>query len=173
LLEVFARLPVDASAAVIVAQHMPERFTRTFAERLDRLSAFDVQEAVDEHVLTAGMALVCPGGRSVEVHQSGGKMVARVVRKVEADRYAPSADRLFTTAAAAAGERLIGVVLTGMGDDGARGVAAINKVGGVVLVEAEETAVVYGMPRAAQGAGRVDYILPLRDLAQRLTELIS
>jgi two-component system chemotaxis response regulator CheB len=173
LLEVFARLPADASAAVIVAQHMPERFTRTFAERLDRLSAFDVQEAADEHVLTGGMGLVCPGGRSVEVHLVDGKMIARVVRPVESDRYSPSADRLFSTAAAAAGERVIGVVLTGMGDDGARGVAAINKVGGVVLVEAEETAVVYGMPRAAQGAGRVDFILPLRDLAERLTELIA
>jgi len=173
LLEVFARLPVDASAAVIVAQHMPERFTRTFAERLDRLSAFGVQEAAEEHVLCAGMGLVCPGGRSVEVHAVDGKLIARVVRPVEADRYSPSADRLFTTAAQAAGERVVGVVLTGMGDDGARGVVAINKVGGVVLVEAEETAVVYGMPRAAQGAGRVDYILPLRDLAQRLTELIS
>lgn len=173
LLEVFARLPADASASVIVAQHMPERFTRTFADRLDRLSSFGVQEASDIQVLTAGMGLVCPGGRSIEVGEVDGKMVARVVWPAETDRYAPSADRLFTSAAAVAGERVIGVVLTGMGDDGSRGVAAIKKAGGMVLVEAEETAVVYGMPRAAQVAGRVDYTLPLRDLAQRLTELIS
>lgn len=173
LLEVFARLPADASAAVIVAQHMPERFTRTFADRLDRLSSFAVQEASDIQVVTAGMGLVCPGGRSIEVGEVDGKMVARVVWPAETDRYAPSADRLFTSAAALAGERVIGVVLTGMGDDGSRGVAAIKKAGGLVLVEAEETAVVYGMPRAAQNAGRVDYTLPLRDLAQRLTELIS
>jgi len=173
LLEVFARLPADAAASVLVAQHMPERFTRTFADRLDRLSSFSVQEASDIQELASGMGLVCPGGRSIEVGQVDGKLIARVVWPAESDRYAPSADRLFTSAAAVAGDRVIGVVLTGMGDDGSRGVAAIKQAGGLVLVEAEETAVVYGMPRAAQNAGRVDYTLPLRALAQRLTELIA
>lgn len=173
LLEVFARLPAEAAASVLVAQHMPERFTRTFADRLDRLSSFSVQEASDIQELASGMGLVCPGGRSIEVGQVDGKLIARVVWPAESDRYAPSADRLFTSAAAVAGDRVIGVVLTGMGDDGSRGVAAIKQAGGLVLVEAEETAVVYGMPRAAQNAGRVDYTLPLRALAQRLTELIA
>jgi two-component system chemotaxis response regulator CheB len=173
LLEVFARLPAEASAAVVVAQHMPERFTRTFAERLDRLSAFQVQEAGETQVLTAGLGLVCPGGRSIELFEENNRMAARVVWPNPADRYAPSADRLFSSAAAVAGSKVVAVVLTGMGDDGARGVAAVKKAGGVVLAEAQETAVVYGMPRAAARTGRVDHTLPLRELAERLVELIT
>jgi two-component system chemotaxis response regulator CheB len=172
LLEVFARLPADASAAIIVAQHMPERFTRTFAERLDRLSSFRVNEAREVQTLEAGSGLVCPGGRSVEIFGDNSSILAKVVWPDAEDRYAPSADRLFSSAAKVARDRVIAVVLTGMGDDGARGVAEVKKAGGTVLVEAEETAVIYGMPRAAQRTGRVDRSLPLRELADYLVSLI-
>jgi len=173
LLEVFARLPSVASAAVIVAQHMPERFTRTFAERLDRLSSFHVQEASDTQTVVAGSGLVCPGGRSIEVIKEAGEVIAKVVWPDPSDRYAPSADRLFSSAAKALGERVIGVVLTGMGDDGAVGVSEVKKAGGIVITEAEETAVIFGMPRAAQRSGAVDRSLPLRDLSEYIVELIS
>jgi len=172
LLEVFARLPADASAAIIVAQHMPERFTRTFAERLDRLSSFRVNEARDVQELESGCGLVCPGGRSVEIFGDNSSVFAKVVRPTAEDRYAPSADRLFSSAARIGRDRVIAIVLTGMGDDGARGVADVKKAGGTVLVEAEETAVIYGMPRAAQRTGRVDRSLPLRELADYLVSLI-
>jgi two-component system chemotaxis response regulator CheB len=173
LIEIFSRLPAAASAAVVVAQHMPERFTKTFAERLDRISSFHVREAEDGQRLVAGSGLICPGGRSVEVAAGGGGLVARVVKASPTDRYTPSADRLFASAAEAAGERVVAVVLTGMGDDGAGGAAAVNEAGGTVLAEAETTAVVFGMPRAAQKTGRVDMSLPLRELAEHLTEIIS
>jgi two-component system, chemotaxis family, protein-glutamate methylesterase/glutaminase len=172
LLEVFARLPAEASAAVVVAQHMPERFTRAFAERLDRLSSFSVQEAKEIQILEAGCGLVCPGGHSIEICRDGEDMLAKVVWPDSADRYAPSADRLFSSAAKIAGDRVIAVVLTGMGDDGSRGVEDVKQAGGMVLVEAEETAVIYGMPRAAQRTGRVDRSLPLRELAEFIVSII-
>jgi two-component system chemotaxis response regulator CheB len=172
LIEVFARLPDEAPAAIIVAQHMPERFTKTFAERLDRISAFHVEEAADSQPLVDSLALVCPGGRSVEVCKESGRMLAKVVAPEPSDRYAPSADRLFCSAARIAGEKVIAVVLTGMGDDGAEGVAAVKQAGGLVLAEAEETAVIFGMPGAAQRTGQVDRVLPLRDLAEELVRLI-
>ena len=173
LVEVFRRLPAVGQAAVLVAQHMPERFTKTFAERLNRLGGMRVREAAGEQKLTAGTAYVCPGGRCLEVGSVGGELVGRVVPVEPSDRYVPSCDRLFESAAKAAGKRVIGVVLTGMGDDGSRGVVAIKEAGGVVLAEAADTAVIYGMPGAAVRTGSVDRSLPLRQLAERLAELVS
>jgi len=173
LVEVFRRLPAVGQAAVVVAQHMPERFTKTFAERLNRLGGMRVREASGEQKLTAGTAYVCPGGRCLEVEKIGGELVAKVVGVEATDRYVPSCDRLFASAAKAAGDKVIGVVLTGMGDDGARGVMAIKDGGGMVLAEAADTAVIYGMPGAAVRTGAVDRSLPLRQLAERLAELVS
>ena len=173
LLEIFARLPAEASASVVVAQHMPERFTKTLAERLDRISSFRVHEADKVEPLLSGGGLVCPGGRNLELDREGNKLLARVSVPLPADKYTPSADKLFYSAARIAGDRVIAVVLTGMGDDGANGVARVKKAGGTVIVEAEQTAVIYGMPRAAQRTGRVDRSLPLRELADHLVELIS
>jgi two-component system chemotaxis response regulator CheB len=173
LLELFARLPAEAAASLVVAQHMPERFTKTLAERLDRISSFRVHEASEVEPVLRGSGLVCPGGRSLELDTEGNKLVARVMMPDSRDRYTPSADRLFSSAARVAGDRVIAVVLTGMGDDGANGVAEVKKAGGSVIVEAEQTAVIYGMPRAAQRTGRVDRSLPLRELADHLVELIS
>lgn len=178
LLEVFARQVPVTSAAFVVAQHMPEKFTRTFAERLDRLGGVRVQEAQEGALipLRAGHALVCPGGRCLEVTRTGsapGVLAARVVAPVAEDRYVPSVDRLFETAAVAAGEKVIAVVLTGMGDDGARGVAAVKRGGGLVLAESPETAVIYGMPGAAARTGHVDRTLPLRSLAEQLALIVT
>lgn len=173
LLELFSRLPSQASAAVVVAQHMPERFTRTFAERLNRLSAFSVCEAADGQPIEASGALVCPGGRCVEVERRDGRLFARVVWPEDSDRYAPSADRLFSSAAQAAGARVVGVVLTGMGDDGAQGVVDVHHAGGACLAESVETAVVYGMPRAAELTGKVQEVLPLGRLVHRVVEMLS
>ena len=173
LLELFARFPASTPASVLVAQHMPDRFTRTFADRLDRLSAMRVVEADGIQPIVSGNGFVCPGGRCVEVQGRDGQWLARVVWPTKDDLYAPSADRLFCSAARVAGSSVIGVVLTGMGDDGAKGVQAIKEAGGMVLVESESTAVVYGMPKAAKQTGAVDEVLPLSDLAQRVAELIS
>jgi len=173
LLDVFAQLPERSDCCIVVAQHMPERFTRAFAERLDRISRFSVREASDGESLYAEQAVVCPGGKCVEVDFLNGRVLLHVVDPDARDRYTPSADRLFRSAARALGSRVIGVVLTGMGEDGASGVVDIKNGAGTVLVESEETAVVFGMPRCAKLTGAVDEVLALPALVNRLSGLIT
>jgi two-component system chemotaxis response regulator CheB len=172
LVEVFSQFRAGGSAAVVVAQHMPERFTRTFAERLNKLGGLKVTEARDFEPLHPGRAVLCPGGKCLEVVTFGNGYAASVVDPAPSDRFIPSADRLFRSAAEAAGEKVVGVVLTGMGDDGARGVVAIKARGGSVIAESAETAVIYGMPGAAMRTGEVDKSLPLPALAAHLAELV-
>lgn len=172
LVEVFSQIRSCTNSAIVVAQHMPERFTRTFAERLNRLSVLKVSEAREFEPLHAGRAVLCPGGKCLEIVSFGHGFAATVVAASPTDRFIPSADRLFRSAAEVARERVIGVVLTGMGDDGARGVVAIKAGGGMVLAESAETAVIYGMPGAAVRTGEVDRVLPLGALAAYLAELI-
>jgi two-component system chemotaxis response regulator CheB len=174
LLDIFSQLPPQSDAAIVVAQHMPERFTKAFADRLARASQFRVREADGTQELFAGEAWVCPGGKSVEIETNAdGRSFARVVDALPSDRYAPSADRLFRSAARNLGKKVTGVVLTGMGDDGAAGVVEIKNAGGQVFVESEETAVIYGMPRCAKQTGVVDEVWPLQVLVARLAALVG
>jgi two-component system chemotaxis response regulator CheB len=173
LLDLFAQLPARSDTCIIVAQHMPERFTRAFAERLNRMSPFRVREAADGESLYAEQAVVCPGGKCVEVDFMNGRALLHVVEPDPRDRYTPSADRLFRSAARALGNRVIGVVLTGMGEDGAQGAVDIKNASGSVYAESEETAVVFGMPRCAQLTGAVDEILPLPALIAKLSNLVA
>jgi two-component system chemotaxis response regulator CheB len=172
LVEVFSQIKACTSTAIVVAQHMPERFTRTFAERLNRLSVLRVSEAREFEPLHPGRAILCPGGKCLEITGFGHGYAALVVDPAPSDRFIPSADRLFKSAAELARDKVIGVVLTGMGDDGARGVVAIKARGGMVVAESAETAVIYGMPGAAVRTGEVDRTLPLPALAAYLSELI-
>lgn len=173
LVQLFSRLPSDFAAAIVVAQHMPERFTRTFAERLERLAGVRVVELEGSEPLRAGRAVVCPGGRCMDVVSKGSAPWVRTLLPAGDDRYVPSVDRLMRSAAAVMGPRTIGVILTGMGDDGTRGAEAIKREGGRVVAESEETAAIYGMPSAAVRAGVVDESLPLPQLADRLVRLVS
>jgi len=166
-----AALPGALPAGIVVAQHMPERFTTAFAERLARTTPFSVQEAQEGDVVAAGRVLVAPGGRHLEVRRdAGGTLRASVVGPDRAVRleYCPSVDRLFASVAGVVGRRCCGVVLTGMGQDGRAGVAAIRRAGGTTLAEAAETAVVYGMPKAAAESGAVDEVLPLPSIVERV-----
>jgi two-component system chemotaxis response regulator CheB len=172
LLEVVGRLPQNSSAAFAIAQHMPDKFTRTFAERLGRRGTIRVTEAQEGDVLHAATGFVCPGRQCMEVVSIGHEWRLRVVSAAPTDRYVPSADRLFKSAAQAAGSRVLAVILTGMGDDGTEGAKAIRAAGGTVIVESQETAVVFGMPGAAVRAGVVNEILPLSQIADRLAKLI-
>jgi two-component system chemotaxis response regulator CheB len=169
---VLGGLPGDLPLGVLVAQHMPAKFTRAFAERLGRTSAFTVAEAADGDLVAAGRALIAPGGHHLEVRRERGGTLRVVLAQPEAGgsaaRYCPSADRLFTSAALAMPRRLCAVVLTGMGDDGAAGVQAVKAAGGLTLTESELTAVIYGMPRAAVATGQVDQSLPLSEIAGRV-----
>jgi two-component system chemotaxis response regulator CheB len=152
---------------------MPETFTRAFADRLGRSSAFTVAEAVEGDLVAAGRVLIAPGGHHLELRRERGSGELRVsLAPPEAGgysaRYCPSVDRLFTSAALAMPRRLCAVVLTGMGNDGAAGIRAVKAAGGLTLAESELTAVIYGMPRAAVATGMVDVSLPLSEIAGRL-----
>lgn len=176
LQDLLGAVPGDVPVGILVTQHMPEKFTRAFADRLARTTAFHVTEALDGDLVTEGRVLVAPGGFHLELRREveGGRTALRA-RLVPPDadgfsaRICPSIDRLFTSAALAMPRRLCAVVLTGMGSDGAAGAQAVKAAGGLVLAESEETAVVYGMPLAAQAAGKVDEVLPLPALATRIT----
>ncbi|MDJ0868802.1 MAG: chemotaxis-specific protein-glutamate methyltransferase CheB [Myxococcota bacterium] len=161
LVQILGSFVQTPDLAVVVAQHMPPGFTRGFSQRLDRLTPFAAREAASGDALRPGTVLVAPGGSHLEFERAGGETVACVGPAVAADKYAPSVDRLFASAAKHFGSDLLGVVLTGMGDDGRVGVEAIQAGGGRVVAESEETAVVFGMPQQAIRTGAVDAVLPL------------
>jgi two-component system chemotaxis response regulator CheB len=173
LSELFAQLS-KGPYAVLVAQHMPERFTRTFAERLDKKCRLAVSEAVDGDLVVAQSAFVCPGRQCMELESApGGQLRVRLSPPTPEDRYAPSGNRLLASVARTMRTRAIGIVLTGMGDDGAEGARAIVQAGGVVLAESEETAVINGMPGAAFRAGAVTQVVPLYRIAEVLDGLLT
>lgn len=165
------QLPVSLPLGVVVAQHMPPRFTRAFAQRLDRDLAWKVREAEPGMILCLGEVVIGQGGHHMEVLQSEAGLSLRVQPALPGDRYVPSVDRLFSSAADAAGRQVLALVLTGMGSDGAMGVQYVKVHGGQVLAEAESTSVVFGMPRAAIHSGAVDHVLPLDAMASRVHEL--
>jgi two-component system, chemotaxis family, protein-glutamate methylesterase/glutaminase len=152
LMEIIAALPGDLSAAVVVAQHMPAGFTHTLADRIDRRSSIRVAEARDGDALEPGRVLIAPGGSQIRIARDGVQLRVKVTDATGEYLHRPSVDLLFRSAAEAVGARAIGVVLTGMGDDGAAGLRALREAGGRTLAESEETAVIFGMPRAAAPA---------------------
>ena len=155
--------------SVLVSQHMPAGFTRAFAERLNRSTQFEVREAKDGDLVVPGMVLIAPGGRNMIFNELNGDVVARIVEPSAQDRYIPSVDAMLTSLAGIYGPRLLAVVLTGMGNDGSKGVRAVKKVGGEVLAESEESAVVFGMPREVIATGLVDKIAHLSGMASEIT----
>ncbi len=179
VLELVSRIPERFTGALVIAQHMPDKFTKTFAERLDKKGNIRVSEAMDNDPVLARRAIVCPGRNCMEVMVGAGGGVGlqadlriRLSAPNKTDRYVPSADRLFRSIAEVAGSRGVGIILTGMGDDGTKGARAILDAGGTVLAESEETAVVYGMPGAAVRAGVVTEVLPLGGIGDYLANFV-
>jgi two-component system, chemotaxis family, protein-glutamate methylesterase/glutaminase len=174
LTQVFSQLTGRGRYAILVAQHMPERFTRTFAERLDRASMLRVSEAQQADTVRAQAAFVCPGRQCMEVERTtGGDFRLRLFAPRPEDRYVPSGDRLLESIARVAGRRSLGVILTGMGDDGVEGARAIKAAGGVVIAESEETAVIYGMPRVVVSRGLAQEVVPLHKIPALLEGLVT
>jgi two-component system, chemotaxis family, protein-glutamate methylesterase/glutaminase len=162
---ILTNLPGDLSAGIVIAQHMPAGFTRSFAERLNKLSALVVREAAAGDRVEPGTALIAPGGRHLTVIQGADGLEADIRPCAPDDKYIPSADDLLRSAAEACGSGVLGIVLTGMGRDGALGIAAIKERGGRCLAESEESAVIFGMPKEAVLTGAVDKVLPLDGMA--------
>lgn len=165
---IFEELPGDIPFSIVVSQHMPAGFTRAFAERLNRIAAFSVIEASDGDPVRPGTALIAPGGRNMIFQQSDGEVRVRLLEPQATDHCIPSVDRMFRSCAEIFGPRILGVVLTGMGSDGSCGVRAIKEAGGQVVSESEETAVIFGMPRAAIATGMVDAIVPLEKISEEI-----
>lgn len=157
-------LPQDLGSPILISQHMPPGFTRAFSERLDRNSELQVIEAKDGDTVVPGRVLVAPGGQNLSVRRKGDAVFASVTERKPEDKYVPSVNALFNSAAETFAHRCLGVVLTGMGNDGAEGVARIKEAGGQVIAESENTSIVFGMPREAIETKSVDEILNLEDI---------
>jgi two-component system, chemotaxis family, protein-glutamate methylesterase/glutaminase len=163
-----AKLPGDFAGTIVVVQHMPQGFTGMFANRLNECCAIDVKEAQSGDLLVAGRALICPGDRHIKVRRMplGNTVVLADDPRVNGHR--PSADILFRSVAHEFGSRSIGVLMTGMGEDGAAGLGLIKNAGGLTIAQNEESCVVFGMPKAAIERGHVTRIVPLDMLANTL-----
>ncbi len=161
LQNIFSAIQDEIPVAFAVAQHMPPDFTRAFAERLNRFSALKIREAENGDIVRPGEVLIAPGGKNLEFFPKGTDVIAKVSEPKGHQRYLPSVDTLFSSAATIFGSRLLGVVLTGMGNDGAMGVHAIKQNGGSAFAEAEESCVVFGMPKEAIATGLVDRVVAL------------
>jgi len=164
----FSQLPADFSACLLVVQHMPEGFTEMFARRLDESSAIDVREAHSGDLLLAGRALICPGNRHMKVRRAEHGDIAVLVDQPRVNGHRPSVDVLFHSAAQEFGSRAIGVLMTGMGEDGALGLGAIQAAGGVTIAQSPDTCVVDSMPRAAIERGFASRVVSLASLASVL-----
>jgi two-component system chemotaxis response regulator CheB len=165
LRDVLTALPADAPPIVIV-QHMPPVFTRQFAQRLDGICKVQVREAKSGDALVQGHVLIAPGGDwHMEVVRSGANYGVRLVDAPPVGHHRPSVNILFESCARTAGANAVGVILTGMGNDGARGMLAMHRAGSVTLAEDESTCVVFGMPKEAIACGAVDHVVPLDRMA--------
>ena len=162
---VFSSLPPGLQSAFVVSQHMPNGFTKAFAERLDRNSHLAVKEAEDGDPVRPGHALVAPGGYNMTLLEAAGEVRVKNLPREPEDKYVPSVNELFKSAAALYGPRLLAVVLTGMGNDGRDGIVAVKDAGGRTLAESERTAIVYGMPREAAATRKVDRVVDLEEIA--------
>jgi two-component system chemotaxis response regulator CheB len=161
---VLTALPVGR-AGIVVVQHMPERFTAAFAARLDGLCAVEVKEAVDGDRVLSGRALIAPGGLHMELRRDGAHYRVAVFEGPPVNRHRPSVDVLFRSVARCAGRNALGVIMTGMGDDGARGLLEMRTAGASTLGQDEATCVVYGMPAEAMRLGAVEREVPLHEVA--------
>lgn len=157
---VLTQLPRTTTGIVIV-QHMPEKFTAMFAERLNSLCEIEVREAKDGDRVLPGRALIAPGGRHMMLKRSGAQYYVEVKDGPVVNRHKPSVDVLFRSVAQVAGRNALGVIMTGMGDDGARGMKEMHDAGAQTIAEDESTCVVFGMPKVAIEMGGVDKIVPL------------
>lgn len=160
LLEQF---PAD-SPGIVIVQHMPELFTRAFANRLDSLCAITVKEAETNDSVIRGRALIAPGNHHLLLKRSGARYFVEIKDGPLVCRHRPSVDVLFRSAARYAGQNAVGVILTGMGDDGSRGMLEMKQVGAKTIAQDEATCIVFGMPKEAIKLGAVDKILPLQNI---------
>jgi two-component system chemotaxis response regulator CheB len=162
--DLLVALPLDAPGIVIV-QHMPEIFTTAFSQRLNAMCHISVKEAETNDTVIRGRALIAPGNHHLLLKRSGARYYVEIKEGPLVSRHRPSVDVLFRSAARYAGPNAIGVIMTGMGDDGAKGMLEMKEAGAMTIAQDEESCVVFGMPKKAIDLGAVDKVLPLQSIA--------
>jgi len=170
--DVLVQLPPDCPG-ILVTQHMPEAFTKSFAARLDKLCKIAVSEAVDGERVLPGHAYIAPGHSHLLLKRSGANYMTQLSQAPPVNRHRPSVDVLFRSAANFAGGNAVGVILTGMGKDGAAGMLEMKRAGAYNVAQDENTCVVFGMPKEAIAAGGVDEVVPLYEVARRVLMRIA
>ncbi len=159
--------PLD-SPGIVIVQHMPENFTKAFAKRLDGICRITVKEAEDGDSVIRGRALIAPGNRHMLLKRSGARYYVEVKDGPLVSRHRPSVDVLFRSAARYAGKNCVGIIMTGMGDDGAKGMLEMKETGAYNIAQDERSCVVFGMPNEAIKSGGVDKILPLEMISHHV-----
>jgi two-component system, chemotaxis family, protein-glutamate methylesterase/glutaminase len=170
---VLSQLPADFPGCIVVVQHMPEGFTEMFARRLNECSALSIKEAQSGDALHGGRVLICPGSKHLKVKRLPLGDVAVLSEEAGVNGHRPSADVLFKSVAEEFGSRGVGVIMTGMGDDGAHGLGLIKVGGGMTIAQSERSCVVFGMPKAAIERGHAMRIVDLKQMASTLRALCS
>jgi two-component system chemotaxis response regulator CheB len=166
------QLPAE-TPGIVISQHIPPSFSASFASRMDQLSEMSVAEAEDGKVILPGHVYIAPGGCHLLVERNGARYVCQLHEGTPVNRHRPSVDVLFRSVAQNVGINAIGIILTGMGDDGARGLKEMHDVGAITVAQDEHTSVVWGMPGEAVKRGGVDHILPLHDIPEKILELCT
>jgi two-component system chemotaxis response regulator CheB len=170
-LQVFLQAMPPDVPGIIIVQHMPENFTRSFANRLNELCQISVKEAENNDAVLRGRALIAPGNKHMLLKRSGAKYYVEVKDGPLVNRHRPSVDVLFRSTARYAGSNAVGIIMTGMGDDGARGLLEMKEAGAKTIAQDEKTSVVFGMPKEAINIGAAQTILPLKEIAPHIIKL--
>ncbi|MDM8560870.1 chemotaxis response regulator protein-glutamate methylesterase [Thiotrichales bacterium HSG14] len=169
--QLLVQMPAD-TPGIAISQHIPATFSYSFAMRMNQLSAMTVYEAENDKVILPGYVYIAPGGYHLLVERSGSRYICRLNQGNPVNRHRPSVDVLFRSVAQNVGPNGIGVILTGMGDDGACGITEMHEAGAITVAQDEHTSVVWGMPGEAIKRGGIDHILPLYKIADKLISLI-
>jgi two-component system chemotaxis response regulator CheB len=167
---VLERMPADAPA-ILITQHIPPAFSKAFADRMNRYSAMSVCEAQDGQLVIPGHVYIAPGERHLTLVRDGARYVCRLSDAPPENRHRPSVDLMFRSIAKSAGANAVGALLTGMGDDGARGLLAMREAGARTVVQDEQSSVVWGMPGSAARIGAAQKIVPIADVAEQLLKM--
>lgn len=168
--KIITQITRDLNAAVLIVQHMPSGFTKTFAERLNKKCQLEVLEASDGIRVEKNKIYIAPGGYHMVVRGSG---IIGLTKEDPIWGVRPAVDKLFISASSVYGNRIVSVILTGMGKDGAEGTVVVKMNKGMTIAQDENSSVIYGMPKCAYETGCVDYVLPLNDIASKIKSLIK
>ena len=172
ILTFLEKMPPDCPGIVIV-QHMPELFTRSFAERLNSLCRIQVKEGTHGESITVGKAIIAPGNKHLMINRSGARYIVEINEGPLVNRHRPSVDVLFRSAAKFAGQNALGILLTGMGDDGARGLLEMRQAGSYTIAQDEASCIVYGMPKSAVNLNAACTVLPLDKISGHVCQRIG